>query len=358
MSSLFKPFKIGALEIPNRFMRSATTSYWSDEQGIIRPDIISLYRKLSKGQVGLIVKGHLYISKQGKAHEGQAGICSDEHILKLRELTKVVHDYECKIIAQLNHAGIYSIVDRAGPSEYISEGWRARALSSDEIYEIVESFGDAVDKTMASGFDGIQIHGAHGYLISQFLSKLANRRNDQWGGNLENRMRFLVEIYDEIKTRVRSNVPIMLKMNCDDFSWNGFTIEESVKVAEAICNKGLSLLEISGGGVGRQNKLRKKAQSHDNELVEATFAGHATKIRAATRTTPMALVNGIRSQKCMDALINKDIADIISMSRPFIREPDLVKKLKNGQPEATCNSCDACISDEVFSKMMLRCHLD
>jgi 2,4-dienoyl-CoA reductase-like NADH-dependent reductase (Old Yellow Enzyme family) len=358
MSALFEPFRIGSIEIRNRFMRSATTSYWSDERGIVRPEIVELYRGLARGGVGLIVKGHLYVTEQGKAHTGMAGISSEIHVPELKELTDAVHEHGGKIIAQLNHAGYNSVVDRAGPSGYDGGGWRARSLTLDEIDDIVEAFGDAADRAMGAGFDGVQIHGAHGYLISQFLSRLANQRNDEYGGSPGNRMRLLNDVYDEIRGRVGGCIPILLKMNCDDFSPDGFTVEDSVRVAEAICKRGLDAVEISGGGVGRRDDLRERARSSDPELDEAAFAGHAMIIKGATGHTPIALVNGIRSRLCMEAILEKGVANLISMSRPFIREPDLVERLRAGQPAATCTSCGACQARDVFGKMMLRCHLE
>jgi len=358
MSVLFKPFTIGSMEIRNRFVRSATTSYWSDEKGVVRPEIIDLYRRLAEGGVGLIVKGHMYVTEQGKAHRGMAGISSDAHLPMMRRLTDAVHEHGGKIVAQINHAGIHSITDRAAPSEYKGDGWKARALSSEEIWSVVEAFGEAAERAMDAGFDGVQIHGAHGYLISQFLSRLVNRRADEWGGSLEKRMRLLLEVYDEVRGRVGGSVPVLLKMNCDDFSPSGFTVDDSVIVAGAICRRGLDALEISGGGIGRRNELMARARSTDPELEEAAFAGHAVKIREATGSTPVALVNGIRTRRCMEAIVEKGVADLVSMSRPFIREPDLVKRLRAGQRAATCTTCDECRSREVFGKMMLRCHLE
>ena len=358
MSALFEPFRIGAMEISNRFVRSATTSYWSDGHGIVRPEIIDLYCRLAGGGVGLIVKGHMYVVESGKAHRGMAGISSDVHVPMLRKLTEDVHEHGGKIVAQINHAGIHSLTDPAGPSEYIKDGLKARALSSEEVRGIVEAFGEAAERAVAAGFDGVQIHGAHGYLISQFLSRLVNRRADEWGGSLENRMRLLLEVYDEIRGSVGGNIPVLLKMNCDDFSPRGFTVDDSLRVAEAICRRGLDALEISGGGVGGRSELKARARSFDPELEEAAFAGHAMRIRKATKQTPMALVNGIRTYRCMEAIVEKGVADLISMSRPFIREPDLVKRIRAGQEAAKCTSCDACGSREVFGKMMLRCHLE
>ncbi|MCW3992016.1 MAG: NADH:flavin oxidoreductase [Candidatus Bathyarchaeota archaeon] len=358
MSALFEPFRIGPMEIGNRLMRSATTSRWSDERGVVRPEIIDLYRRLAEGEVGLIVKGHLYVTDPGRAYIGMAGLSHDYHVPMLRRLTEAVHEHDGKIVAQINHTGYRSRDDPAGPSEYEGEDLKARALSSDEVRGIVEAFGNSAERAMAAGFDGVQIHGAHGYLISEFLSRLANRRTDEWGGSPENRMRLLMEVYDEIRGKIGGGVPLLLKMNCDDFSPGGFTIEDSIQVAEAICRRGLDALEVSGGGTGQRQELMDRAGHRDPELAEATFAGHAARIREATRPTPMALVHGIRSRRCMEAVVEGGLADLVSMCRPFIRKPDLVRRLRMGQGVARCTTCDECRSDDVFGKMMLHCPLE
>ena len=345
------------MELQNRFMRSATTSYWSDERGIIRPEIITVYGNLAKGHVGLIVKGHLYVMDSGKVHSGMAGISHDYHIPPLQKLTNEVHKYGAKILAQLNHGGLNSLIDKAGPSHYSIGQNKTRRLSGEEIQKIIKAFGNAAERAIRAGFDGVQIHGAHGYLISQFLSRLVNQRTDEWGGNLENRMRLLLQVYAEIRETIGSDLPVSLKINCDDFSPEGFTIEDSVKVTETICKKGLTILEISGGGLGRHEHLRERARSLNPDLKEASFAGAAQQIREVTRSTPLALVNGIRSLKCMEILLTEGIVDLISMSRPFIREPNLIKQLMTGQVKATCTSCSLCSADTVFGKMMLKCHL-
>jgi 2,4-dienoyl-CoA reductase-like NADH-dependent reductase (Old Yellow Enzyme family) len=357
MSLLFEPFKMGPLELKNRFVRSATTSYWADRRGVLRPEIIDLYRTLAQGGVGLIIKGHLFVTDAGKAHAGMAGISQDYHLPRLRELTAAVHRHEGHIVAQLNHGGMYSIVDRAGPSTYVVTGSKARALAAPEVRDIIEAFGTAAERALAAGFDGVQIHGAHGYLISQFLSRRVNRRTDEWGGPLKNRKRLLLAVYDAIRRRLGGRVPILLKLNCDDFAPAGFTLDEAALVGAALCQRRLTALEVSGGGVGRQDELRARARSPDPVLREASFAGHAAAIRRAITPTPLALVGGIRSLTCMKALVRQDVADLISMSRPFIREPDLVRRLEAGQQASTCTSCNLCRAEEVFGKTMLRCHL-
>jgi len=289
MHTLFQAFKIGSMEIKNRFMRSATTSAWADEQGVIRPEIVNLYEHLSSGDVGLIVKGHLYVTEKGKAHVGMAGISSDMQIPKLKELTDAVHRHGGKILAQINHAGYHSIVERAGPSDYFGGEWKARAMSASEIWDVIEEFGQAAMRAIEAGFDGIQLHGAHGYLISQFLSKRANSRADEWGGMLENRMRFLKEIYHGIRCSLGGDVPIALKMNCDDFSLDGYTVDEATVVARDMAALGIDLIEVSGGGIGQEEVYRERARSLDPDLCEASFAGHAVKIRSATKPKPLAL---------------------------------------------------------------------
>jgi 2,4-dienoyl-CoA reductase-like NADH-dependent reductase (Old Yellow Enzyme family) len=345
------------MEVKNRFMRSATTSYYAFEDGTVRDSAIELYENLAKGGIGLIVKGHLYISESGKAHQGMAGISSDIHISRLKELTDIVHNNESKIVAQINHGGYRSSPDRVGPSKYETSDWAARSLSEDEIDEVIESFGDAAERAMQAGFDGVQIHGAHGYLISQFLSNHVNKRDDKWGGGLENRMRLLMEVYQEVRKRV-GDYPVMLKINCDDFYPESFTIDESVEVSKTICEKGLDLIEVSGGGFERKPGLKTLAKHSDSKLSEPDYAGYASLIRDVTRPTPLALVSGFETLTAVQTILSKGIADMVSLSRPFIREPNLVNEFKSGQDAVSCIRCNACIGDDVFGKTMLQCQVD
>jgi 2,4-dienoyl-CoA reductase-like NADH-dependent reductase (Old Yellow Enzyme family) len=353
MSKLFEPYMIRDTMVRNRFMRSATTSAYADKEGIVNDTIISHYELMSKGEVGLIVKGHLYIMDAGKAHNGMAGISNDKHIPMLKKLTDAVHKHEGHIVAQINHAGVVHQPEGTGPSEYSEDNWTAREMTIDEIDSIIEKFGDAAERAIQAGFDGVQIHGAHGYLISQFLSRNVNRRTDKWGGCIENRMRLLHEVYDEIRGRLGNN-PILLKMNCDDFSPEGFMVEDAIKVAKSMAAKGIDLIEVSGGGRGRRQDLRARAKHPD--YPELDFAGHGVMIRKAIKPTAMGLVYGFTKLKTMQEAIDKDLTDMVSLSRPFIREPELIKSMKNGQQEATCIRCDACRAN--FGVAMMQCLLD
>jgi 2,4-dienoyl-CoA reductase-like NADH-dependent reductase (Old Yellow Enzyme family) len=353
MSVLFEPYQIRDMLVRNRFIRSATTSAYADEEGIVNDAIIKRYERLSRGEVGLIVKGHLYIMDNGKAHDGMAGISHDKHIPMLKKLTDVVHRHGGHIVAQINHAGVVHQPDRAGPSKYSENNWTAREMSEDEIEAVIEGFGDAAERAMQAGFDGVQIHGAHGYLISQFLSRSVNRRSDKWGGSLEKRMRLLHEVYDEVRGRL-GNEPVLIKLNCDDFSEDGFMVDDAVKVAKTLAGKGIDLIEVSGGGRGERQDLGARAKHPD--YPELDFAGHAVKIREAIKPTPMGLVGGFTKLETMEKAVANGLTDMVSLSRPFIREPDLVKNLKRGQKEATCIRCDACRAN--FGKAMMQCLME
>jgi 2,4-dienoyl-CoA reductase-like NADH-dependent reductase (Old Yellow Enzyme family) len=357
MIDLFGPYATGHLESRNRFVRSATTSGWADEGGMVGAEIVRRYGDLAAGGVGLIVKGHLYVDPRGKAHSGMAGISKDEHIPGLANITDAVHRHGGRIVAQINHGGYEAEAgERMGPSDFETPAWRARAMDAREIGQVVQAFGKAAQRCLDAGFDGVQIHAAHGYLLSQFLSKHANRRTDEWGGNLTNRMRLLREIYLEMRTRLGVDTVIGVKLNCDDFSRDGFTVDESAQVAHELSRLGIDLIEVSGGGVGMEPRYQARARSQDLALSEASFGGHCERIRQASRPTSLALVDGLTSLAGMQAVVNKGLADLVSLSRPFIREPDLVKKLVAGQQEVTCTRCDACF--DIMGEEMLRCMLD
>lgn len=355
MSKLFEPITIRDLTVRNRFMRSATTSAFSNEDGTVNDSIVKLYERLSLGEVGLIVKGHLYVHDGGKGHPGMAGISHDYHVPHLKRLTDAVHRHGGHIAAQINHAGVAHQPDRAGPSAYKEGDWDARELTVDEIEGIIEAFGDAAERALQAGFDAVQIHGAHGYLVSQFLSPLVNKRRDKWGGSPENRMRFLKAVYDEVRGRM-GNEPLMIKINSDDFAPGGFTVEDSVEVCRALSGWGIDLIEVSGGGRGSVDELRSRAAHSDPGFSEAAFAGHGARIKEAIGSTPMALVYGFRRLETMERAVDVGLTDMVSLSRPFIREPGLVRSLRQGQSEATCIRCDAC--RENFGKAMMQCLLE
>lgn len=359
MSTLFSTYSIKDNNIKNRLVRSATTSYWSNKKGILRDQILSHYHQLARGGVGLIIKGHSYVSKQGKAHIGQSGLCEQHHLPKMTQLIRLVHKEKVPIIAQLNHAGYKSINEKITASEYHSSKITAKKASIDDIHKIKNSFINSAILAQQVGFDGLQIHAAHGYLISQFLSNNINLREDPYGGSLKNRARLLLEILAEIKNNVKTSMIVGVKLNCDDFAKEkGIRIEDSIKIAKWLKKEGVDFIEISGGGPKSVKELRLKRGKPQKTApyYEANFAGHAEKIRKEILDVPLMLVDGIRSRKTMDSLLEFDIVDFISMSKPFIIEPDIPKRLQNGQERSACIDCNECVAPKNFGKKMLQCH--
>jgi 2,4-dienoyl-CoA reductase-like NADH-dependent reductase (Old Yellow Enzyme family) len=258
MSIIFSDFQLKHLTLKNRLIRSATTSYWSDDNGILRQPILDYYEKLAKGGLGFIIKGHSYIMESGKAHTGQSGLSSEQHLPKMKELVKIVHSYDVPIIAQLNHAGYSARADRITASAFTTDNWEAREATIDDIYSIIESFAYSAELAIQAGFDGVQIHSAHGYLISQFLSDNVNKRQDEYGGSLPNRAKLLFDVLNAIKKKIGSKPIIGTKLNCDDFAAEGGTqIKESLQVAAWLAEKDIDLIEISGGGPKQVQAIRK-----------------------------------------------------------------------------------------------------
>jgi 2,4-dienoyl-CoA reductase-like NADH-dependent reductase (Old Yellow Enzyme family) len=359
MSELFDEFTINNLQIENRFVRSATTSYWSKPDGTLRDIIIAHYKELAQGNIGLIIKGHSFVHPSGKAHEGQSGLSNENHLPKMEELVNTVHFSDSKIIAQLNHGGYAVNEDRVTASEYSTAKWTARKASIEEIEQIISYFASSAELAVQAGFDGVQIHAAHGYLVSQFLSDHVNKRQDKYGGSLKNRSRILFEIYDAIRKKIGTNVACGIKLNCDDFAAKkGVKIEDAITLGKELVSKGIDFIELSGGGPKQERAVRKaRGRAKKNApYYEATFAGHAERFRKAIPNIPLALVDGIRTKKAMDGLLAENVVDLISMSKPFIIEPNLVNELQRGQEESKCIDCGKCVSQENFAKRMLRCY--
>lgn len=327
---LFETGFIANLELPNRFIRSATAEFAANEDGTITPGYLQLYSNLAKGETGLIIQGHLYIRDEGKAHDGMAGISQDDHISGLKQITKLVHDAKTgsAIAAQLNHGGAHSVSTKA-PS--VREDKSVQVMTEEDIENVIVGFREAAARAKKAGYDAIQIHSAHGYLVSQFLSSKTNQRTDSWGGDPENRTSFLLSIYEAIRSAVGAQFPVFAKINGSDEPLSGFPGEDSVKVVRRLADEGLDAIEISGMQSSRKFK---KAD-------EGYFAATSRAIKQHIGDLPLSVVGGIRTASMMKKF-HEEFADFISICRPFIREPDLVQKLKEGKERVDCISCDRC----------------
>ena len=355
MTTLFAPSEINGMTISNRLVRSATWSGMATDDGASTPQLVDLMRDLAKGGVGLIITGYTYFRQDGQAGPRQLGIYKDELIPGLKTITKAVHESGGKIILQLAHAGFYAQSALTGqaplaPSNIDELSKKPRKeMRIQDIKEMVASFGEAARRARDAGFDGVQIHSAHGYLLSQFLSPLYNRRIDEYGGEVQNRARILLEVLETIRNVVGLDYPILVKLNSQDFIENGLKLEDSIRVGAMLSERGIDGIELSGGLL-TSSKFSPSRRGITAKNKEAYFRNEAQSFKEEINV-PLILVGGIRSYHVANQLIDEGVADYISMCRPFIREPDLINRWKAGDlRKAACISDNKCFSPAMAGK--------
>ena len=347
MSILFEPIELNGMRVPNRLVRSATNDRRADLSGKVNDSLIAVYEALAAGGVGLIITGHAYVMWNGKASPEMIGIHEDGMIPDLKRLVQAVHKYDSKVMLQINHAGRQTSTATIGetpvaPSAVFNPLTEEtpKELTAEEIEALIDAYVAATQRAISAGFDAVQIHCAHGYLGSQFISPYTNKRADQWGGSLENRMRFPLEIYRRIRKSAGENYPVMIKLNSEDFLDGGLSIDDSAQIAKFLSREGIDAIEISGSMAEAGPYMARKDISEEAD--EAYFLSNAREFKKVI-DVPLILVGGVRSPGLMEQLLTDGETEMISMSRPFIREPDLVNRWKKGaRRKADCISCNGC----------------
>lgn len=358
ISILFTPVTIGRLKAPNRFVRSATHDYLADDrQGTITPAQLELYRRLAEGQIGLIITGHAYVHPSGKASPRQIAIDDDTKIPGLSQLVRTVHQTGSGslVFIQISHAGRQTRPKLCGqqpvaPSSVYDPVSKIlpRELSPEEIIKVIDWFVKAAARARQAGFDGVQLHAGHGYLLSSFISPHTNRRTDNWGGNWENRSRIIREIISGIHRTCGPDFPVIIKMNATDHLTGGLTPEEAREIAVSLEKAGLAAIEVSGGM--NEAGLGSVWPGLRTEEEEGYFVPLAASIKKAL-VIPVMGLGGIRSLRVAERLVSSGQVDLVSMSRPFINDPDLVRKFRSGQlDKSPCLSCNKC-----FNPWGIRC---
>ncbi len=361
-SSLFSPVNIGSLELNNRLVRSATAERLATEPvGRATPALSSLYAELARGGVGLIVTGHAYVLPEGKAHVEMLSAHCEQMIPGLSSLADAAHAEGGRIALQINHGGRQcdeecTPVTRAPSAVADLSGRMPLEMTPDEIVEAADAFGQAARRARAAGFDGVQIHAAHGYLISQLLSPHTNRRTDAWGGDFERRLRFLAAVCEAVRGQVGPGYPVLIKLGMMDNLErvpDGLSPDDGARIVARLADLGLDAVEISGGyGGGEDFNGRLGVGS---KVPEAYFRPLARRAKASTHL-PVILVGGVRSRAVMDQILAAGDADLLSLCRPLIREPDLPARLRSGQAEvAACISGGRCWADRMGVGIRCKC---
>jgi 2,4-dienoyl-CoA reductase-like NADH-dependent reductase (Old Yellow Enzyme family) len=344
MSILFEPGTIAGLELRNRLIRSATAEKMCDQDGRPEQAMIDLYAELARGGVGLIVTGHAFVHESGKAHSTMTGVHRDDLVPSLRAPSEVVHREGGKVVMQINHAGrqtseevIRQTPVAPSPVPQVKGGPRPHELTEAEIEELIAAFGRAAGRAKEAGFDGVQLHGAHGYLINQFCSPASNWRRDRWGGSSARRLRFLEEVATVVRDEIGDDYPLLIKLGIQDSVRDGLTLDDGVEIVRHLADWGIDAVEISCG-IGGTSSRKDILRTED----EAYFLPQARRARGAT-DLPLILVGGMRSLEVIESILEEGTADFISMSRPLIREPNLPNQWREGRTEpAACISCNNC----------------
>lgn len=348
MSRLYEATTINGLVLPNRFVRSATWEGLAAPDGSSTRALVKVSTDLALGGVGLIISGHAYVSAEGRAGRWQLGAHADDVTPGLEDMTAAVHAAGGIIALQIAHAGLRAVTGPdepapLGPSVMeTNDGALGSEMTPDDLEAVIQAFARAATRAQVAGFDAVQIHAAHGYLLSQFLSPFFNKRRDGYGGDIRNRARLVVEVLEAVRRAVGPAFPVLAKLNSEDFIPAGLTVEDMLQAATMLVDAGIDAIEMSGGTFlsGKRKTMRQGAPAPGEP--EAYYEAAARRYKQKIRV-PLMLVGGIRTLEAAERLVGEGVTDYISLCRPLIREPDLVNRWRSGdRMPASCISDNRC----------------
>lgn len=348
------PIRIGPVEAKNRIVRAGTAERLATPQGDCPDEMASFLARLAEGEVGVIVTGHLYVAAAGRRSRTQAGIDSDARLVGLSNAVAACHRYDALVFAQLSHAGRLArtqvtLAPTVAPSP-VALGKRVRPpleLDAAGIGEVVDAFARAAGRARDAGFDGVEIHAGHGFLLHQFLSTKTNKRTDAWGGDIAGRAKILLDVIAECRVRVGPAYPISVRMNVEDFVEGGLTILETRDVARLLAKTDVAWVDLTGGVLEEPDSIcRRDIRTREQE---ACFLPQAQAIRPLLPCLA-SLNGGIKSLATIDRLLSDEGFDMVSLGRPLVREPDLPRRFRR-VAAAACISCNLCLGHpETFTR--------
>ena len=329
MKHVFEPVKLNHLELKNRLVRSATWEGIANADGSVTEEAYAIYEELARGGVGAIITGFTSVALHDTYFGGMMRLCDDALIPQYKELVDRIHAEDCPVIAQLALGAYYR--EKDGRFKQVEPD----DMTVDEIRQVERQFVDAAVRAEKAGFDGVQIHAAHFFFLSRFISPAVNHRQDLYGGSTENRSRILIEILAGIR-EAAPGLHITAKVNSSDFTYGGLEEKESLAICRLLDEAGIDSIEISGNGTSVGG-----IRAHRNEGYFAPFAAKA----AETVSCPILVVGGFRALDTMEAVLNQTEITCISLSRPLLREPELPNRMKADPAVVSrCVSCNACYS--------------
>jgi 2,4-dienoyl-CoA reductase-like NADH-dependent reductase (Old Yellow Enzyme family) len=351
--NLFSPGKIGDVKIKNRIIRSATTENMATKDGQVNDDLIKVYTELAQGGTGLIITGGFAVHPSSTLRRYSCCLYDDVFLPGQKKLVEAVHDYsECRIAAQLVHTGRQTgnkKYEPVAPSPITDKivNRVPRELKTEEIGDVIKMFVNAGLRAYEVGYDAVQLHAAHGFLLSNFISPYSNKRTDEYGGDTQRRTKILVEIYDQLRDKVGKNFPITVKLQTQGSVPRGLTLEEGKEIAKIVADTGYDAIEPSGGGgesmIGESGIDGLPSRVIKSPEDENYFLPTVNEIKPIVNDCPVILMGGVRNPLSAEKILREKAAEFISMSRPLIYEPNLPNRWKNGDTApALCTSCNEC----------------
>lgn len=332
--------------LSNRIAKAALSESLGNQDQAPSPELMRVYERWAKSGAALLMTGNVMVDRHALGEFGNVAVEDERHLDLLSRWAEISTSGGAEVWVQLNHPGRQaarglnkvayapsSIMVKGAPGIYA----KPRELTTDQIEDIIARFVTSARLVTKAGFTGVQIHSAHGYLLSQFLSPLTNQRTDDWGGTPEKRRRILLEIVRAVRAELGSGVPVSVKLNSADFQKGGMTEDESLDVVLALAGENIDLLEISGGNYESTAFVGAHLTEGTKESTqrrEAYFLDYAERVRSAVPDLPLMVTGGFRSKAAMEAAVSSGAVDVVGLGRPMIMEPELPAKILAGQEHA------------------------
>jgi NADPH2 dehydrogenase len=324
MSILFTPASIGKITLKNRLIMAPMQQREGTPEAFATDYHVEHYSRRAKGGVGLVMIESTSVSKEGRLFTDDIGIFTDEHGARLKKVAEAIHAYDTPVVVQLCHGGRKSSPEAGGtllaPSAIAFDDYYGtpEEITEEDMQRIKKDFADSARRTKAAGFDGIELHAAHGYLLHQFLSPLSNQRKDQYGGSLENRVRYISEVLEAVRKEVGSDYPVLIRFSASDYVEDGLNADEVGKAAKMLLPLGLDAVHVSSGGLLPQGP-------------DEVFPGYQVEYAKTVKpyvNVPVIAVGWIHTVELASRIIEEGKADLIAIGRPLLDDPDFVQQLK------------------------------
>lgn len=360
---VLEPLKIGSMEVRNRFVMPPMVTNYAASDGSVTDRIIDYHEARAKGGVGLIIVEAIYVHQTGKGFSNELGIDRDELIPGLRKLVNTAHHHGAKIACQLYHAGRQTSSDvtrmklvAPSPIPCPVKQEIPKQLSTLEIKGLIEEFRHAARRAKQAGFDAVEIHGAHGYLLNQFLSAYSNKRQDEYGGSFENRMRFPLEVVNSVREEVGMDFPIIYRLSAEEYVEGGLTTEDTTWFAQQLIEAGVNAIHVSGGVYASAAMIIQPAA-----LTQGLYIENAAAIKhAIDDAVPVIVVGRIKNPEMAEAIIRGGQADFVAMGRALLADPNLPNKVREGRLAEirNCLGCNQGCIDRLFEDEDIACMIN